>query len=166
MVFAKGTSHVAGMRRILALLAALGLVVALGCVAGWQASPAPASARALEATLLSPCCFGGTIDVHDSDLSRALRREIEARVAAGEPTLAIEADLVARYGPQIRAMPKARALLGLTVAVMLFVVGSGATLLSLMFRRRAAAGRTPPPASSVERDAYDDRLDAELEALD
>lgn len=139
-------------------------------LAALPASPAygsPPGAKALEASLLSPCCYQGTLDVHDSELARELRKEIEGRVARGESTDAIEADLVARYGPEIVAMPSPRAFSATTVAAMGAIVLAGLGM-GLMVRRwrRAEPPRTAPPAAGeATRDAYDERLDEELRDL-
>jgi cytochrome c-type biogenesis protein CcmH len=150
---------------------AIGLAVLVGIAGLFVASGAPAgppSARALEATLLAPCCFGGTIDVHDSEVSRALRTEIEARVANGESTSAIEDDLVARYGPAIRAMRNPRAFaVATTIAIAAMVALGFAMLLRVMKWRRASDGRVVVASElAARRDAYDDRLDDELRSID
>lgn len=133
------------------------------------------SALALEATLLAPCCFGGTLDVHDSDIARDLRAEIERRVHGGETTESIERDLVSRYGDRMRAMPNRglfTAMMDLAIAGAVAAAGSVA-LLALRWRTEP---RDPPPVTPAapvvpgldrqERDPYAERLDAELEALD
>lgn len=154
--------------RILAILVGVGALVAFGVfVLGSGPPPAPASAKALESTLLAPCCFGGTIDVHDSDIARQLRGEIESRVAHGESTTSVQADLVARYGPEIRAMPNAGAFSATMATVMLAILIGGVLVVRLMGGWRRSEGPTAKaPAEPMARDAQDDRLDAELEALE
>ncbi|MEY4514512.1 MAG: hypothetical protein RLZZ450_6634, partial [Pseudomonadota bacterium] len=46
-----------------------------------------------------------TLDVHESELSTALRVEIRQRLDGGETPAAIEAALAARFGERIRAVP-------------------------------------------------------------
>src|SRR5689334_3223104 len=60
-------------------------------------------ASALEGRIIAPCCWTQTIDIHGSELSNDLRREIRKRLRAGEGADAIEASLVARFGPKILA---------------------------------------------------------------
>jgi len=151
----------------------VGLVALVALASAWLGSgppAAPPSAKALEATLLAPCCFGGTLDVHDSDISRELRTEIEARVARGESTLAIEADLVQRYGSQMRAMPDRAAFSIASTLAMLAIALAGGAVLSLVRRcgwgGRAGAEHGNGEAAVVSRDRLDEQLDAELEALD
>lgn len=152
--------------RVLAVVIGLMVLVALGVLLGGSgSSSAPPSAKALEAMLLAPCCFGGTLDVHDSEISRELRAEIESRVARGESTVSVEADLVSRYGPQMRAMPNPNAF-STTVAMAMATIGAaGIALLVLMRRWRRSEG-VGAHAHARDRDADDERLDAELEALD
>ena len=162
-----------GMR---VLLVVTGLVALVACVAlgiAWLSSgppAAPPSAKALESTLLAPCCFGGTIDVHDSDISRELRAEIEARVGRGESTAAIEADLVGRYGAQMRAMPdRAAFLITSTLSMIAIALAGGAVLaLARRWQREGSAARGDPSCQVAARgrDRLDEQLDAELEALD
>jgi len=144
----------------------LGLALAAGVFFASGSAAAP-SAKALEARLLAPCCFGGTLDVHDSDVAHDLRVEIERRVASGESTDRIEADLVDRYGARIRAMPDPRAWSATTLGV---AIAIGAAMIVLAMRTRAwvaAAPRATPTARGTPgvRDEYDERLDAELEDL-
>ncbi len=127
--------------------------------------PAAASDRALEAALLAPCCWNGTLSSHDSPLASELRAEIERRVALGESTAAVEADLVDRYGSRIRAMPTPRAFalaVALAAAIALFVAIE--LLVALRRWRRSDGLDTAVPAGKANeaRDAYDDRIDAEL----
>jgi cytochrome c-type biogenesis protein CcmH len=156
------------MRVAHALLGFMGLVAVLGVALrlNSHATAAP-SAKALEATLLAPCCFGGTLDAHDSEIARALRTEIEARVSRGESTAAIEDDLVERYGARMRAMPTQglfTAVIGAAMAAI--ALGAlGTALLASRWRGHDSAVATLV-ASPASRDGYDDRLDAELRDQD
>ena len=143
----------------------MALAIAAGVFLASGSSAAP-SAKALEARLLAPCCFGGTLDVHDSDIARDLRVEIERRVGAGEGTDRIEADLVERYGERILAMPNPRAWSVTTLAVALAI---GFAMIVLALRTRSWVAETSRSATATgpagPRDEYDVRLDAELEDL-
>jgi cytochrome c-type biogenesis protein CcmH len=126
-----------GMRALLVVIGPVALVACVALGIAWLSSglpAAPPSAKALESTLLAPCCFGGTIDVHDSDISRELRAEIEARVGRGESTAAIEADLVGRYGAQMRAMPDRAAFLITSTLSMIAIALAGGAVLALARR--------------------------------
>jgi cytochrome c-type biogenesis protein CcmH len=153
---------------VLALLALAALVFVVPAMA--EGAP---SAKALEAKLLAPCCYGGTLDIHDSEMSRELRHEIEDRVARGESTEAVENDFVERYGSRVRALPNEKAMSNVITGLLAMFGISGAVLVTVMVRRsskqrreddtdgarakKALAGKAQP------RDALDDRLDAELE---
>lgn len=154
--------------RVLGMVFGLLALAAFGFLVVSSEPPAvPPSARSLEATLLAPCCFGGTLDVHDSEISRQLRAEIESRVGRGESTLSVQADLIDRYGPQMRAMPDTRAFSATMSAVIAAIVLGGIAMLRLVRRWSHPTGRAgEPPQPARPHDAEDDRLDAELEALD
>ncbi len=137
---------------------------------GSQAVAAP-SPKALEAALLAPCCWNGTLATHDSPLASELRGEIETRSDKGETTAAIEADLVTRYGERVRAMPAAGAFSNvMVIALDVLIAAMGALALMLSRWRRNAANDQAAPArrgaAPPERDAYDERIDAELADLE
>jgi cytochrome c-type biogenesis protein CcmH len=119
--------------------------------------------KGLEARLLAPCCYGGTLDVHDSELAHDLRKEIEDRMARGESADVIEADFVARFGPRVRALPTEGAL---TTSFLVAFAAIAAAAGVLFWRIRARAARVPAGVSDASiptaRDALDDELDEEL----
>ena len=146
--------------RLWALAAGVALFLLVTALGHAGASIGP---KGLEARLLAPCCYGGTLDVHDSELARDLRKEIEDRMARGESAEVIEADFVSRYGTKVRALPTEGALttsFGLTFAAIF------AAAAILFWRIRARAERAPAAAvatsSPIVRDAFDDKLDDEL----
>lgn len=146
--------------RASALALALALTSA-SAVAG--AVPGP---RALEARLYAPCCYGGTLDMHDSELARDLRGEIEARFAHGEASAIIQEDFVRRYGEQVLATRSDRPFAvagGLLVAL---VIVSGTALVLRLRRRGLASPKPRMERLGTSRDALDERLDQELDALD
>jgi len=133
--------------------------------------PAPVDAaqvdrdsRGLGERLVAPCCWRETLGSHSSPLAAELRAEIRARLTAGEPPGAIEADLVGRYGPRVRALPRdwdprlvfgGVAFIAAALALVLLVRWTG--------RHRPAA---PVGTSAAHDDRLDDVLDDELAALD
>jgi cytochrome c-type biogenesis protein CcmH len=144
-----------------------------GC-AGQPVVGAPAEATSdrgaavLEGRLLAPCCWNQTLDTHESDLASSLRAEIRGRLQRGEASATIEDDLAARYGERIRAVPKGRdPRTTLAVCVALAMALSAPGLFWLVRRSTRRIGRTAVDAVPArERDDYDERLDAELRALD
>jgi cytochrome c-type biogenesis protein CcmH len=129
-------------------------------------------AQRLEGQILAPCCWNQTLDIHGSEVSNQLRREIRTRLRAGESTEVIQGDLVRRYGAKILAVPPSSPLrkfaLGLSVAF--GAAGVGAAFMLFRWRRRgrtAAAAQPAPPAETAdERRHLDDRLQAELDRLE
>jgi cytochrome c-type biogenesis protein CcmH len=77
-------------------LAGCCVLVGLVCLCASGFAQSLPSAKALESRLYAPCCYGGTLDIHGSDLARVLRAEIETRIARGETTESIQADFVSR----------------------------------------------------------------------
>ncbi|WP_437603685.1 cytochrome c-type biogenesis protein [Sorangium sp. So ce590] len=134
-------------------------------------TPAPGE-RALAGRLLAPCCWDQTLDVHESEVARDLRREIRARLRQGEAAGAVEQDLVARYGDRLRAAPSSGTLgkvaLGLMLGIAVALLGVFALLRS--WRRNAAQTGPSRGATAAalrdEYDEYDERLDNELRERD
>ena len=126
-------------------------------------------AAALEGRILAPCCWNQTVDIHGSEISNAIRREIRTRLRAGESADTIQASFVERYGPKILAMPSDSPLSKIAVS-MLVVIGAAGIFGFFMLKRwrRAGTAKTrrkdaPDAATDARLDA---RLDAELKALD
>lgn len=112
------------------------------------AAPSPEGVAAeLEGRLLAPCCWNGTLDIHGSPLASSLRAEILRRLTAGESVVVIEADLVARHGERIRAIPYPGFLGPLGKG--LLAVAALAFLGVLGFGRRRTQPPTPAPPPIV-----------------
>jgi cytochrome c-type biogenesis protein CcmH len=118
--------------------------------------------------LYSPCCFGGTLDVHDSDLARNLRKEIEFRLAHGEAAEGIQRDFVARYGERVVAARSDVAIrtMSLVLVGLMAAVGAAVGFTVLGWVRRGARGRPDILGEPADRDALDERLDAELAEIE
>jgi cytochrome c-type biogenesis protein CcmH len=130
----------------------------------------PPSAKALESRLYAPCCYNGTLDIHESELARDLRKEIDGRIARGDTVEAIQADFVTRYGEKViaaRSDRPARTMGTLVIALMLLAAAG----LALALRRWTRAEPSAEPASGVAaaplvQDELDARVDAELADLE
>ncbi|MEZ4393314.1 MAG: cytochrome c-type biogenesis protein CcmH [Polyangiales bacterium] len=127
--------------------------------------------RAIQSRLLAPCCWNQTLDAHESPLADTLRGEIRTRLRRGESGASIEADIIARYGDRIRAVPRD----GDTRTFVPVLVGAAmlASVLLLVglvrrWTRRVATPEAPATAAkpAAPRDDYDARLDEELARLD
>ncbi|WP_437544854.1 cytochrome c-type biogenesis protein CcmH [Sorangium sp. So ce367] len=132
-----------------------------------DSTPAPGE-RALAARLLAPCCWDQTLDVHESEVARDLRREIHARLRRGEVADAIEQDLVARYGERLRAAPSSGALGKVALGLMLGIAATFLGILALLRSWRSNAAQAAPSGGTLvaARDEYDERLDDELRERD
>jgi cytochrome c-type biogenesis protein CcmH len=126
-------------------------------------------AAALEGRILAPCCWNQTVDIHGSEISNAIRREIRTRLLAGESADAIQASFVDRYGQKILAMQADSPLANIAVSV-LVVIGAAGIFGFFMLKRWRRVGTTktrrkdtPDAATEAGLDA---RLDAELRSLD
>jgi cytochrome c-type biogenesis protein CcmH len=127
-------------------------------------------AAALEGKILAPCCWNQTLDIHGSEPSMALRREIRKRLRAGESADTIQASLVERYGTKILAVPSDSPLKGVAAALALGMVGAGAAAFAMLKRWRsrgnADKARKAKEPQAPPDEKLDARLDAELKALD
>jgi cytochrome c-type biogenesis protein CcmH len=130
-------------------------------------------AERLEGRLLAPCCWAQTLDIHGSEIANSLRKEIRARLKAGETADAIEASLIARYGEKIRAVPD-KVPLDEMGGLGWLGVASAAGLIGMVlwrWRQRGQLSETDAfkgsnRASAKEAVASDERLDSELKRLD
>jgi cytochrome c-type biogenesis protein CcmH len=129
--------------------------------------PAAPGERALEGRLRAPCCNSQTLDGHESEPARALKLEIRGRLYAGETVASVEQSIVERYGEEIRATPP-RDPMRLVAAGLFAAIAAAGVALARVLRRwkRQAETRAAPVLAPAQRDAYDERLDSELEALD
>jgi cytochrome c-type biogenesis protein CcmH len=159
-----GTFSVMKYAVIVWLLAA-GMVALASGAASAESRP---GAAALESRLYAPCCYGGTLDVHESELARELRKEIDERLARGEAPDSIQADFVQRYGDRVVAARSDRpiAAMGLSLLALLATAGGALGLLMRRWTGRTESG--PPRASepSSRKDGLDARIDAELAEID
>jgi len=132
-------------------------------------------AAALEGRIRAPCCWTQTLDIHGSEISNELRREIRRRLKAGESSDAIQADFVKRYGEKILAVPPGNPLkdVGVLLSLAFGAAGIGLGAMLLRWRKRSEAQRAAAldaepkgkKGKKAARDAYDDQIDAELEKL-
>jgi len=153
--------------RFFSWVVALAFLLFLSADARAETQP---GAAALESRLYAPCCYNGTLDSHESELARELRKEISGRLAQGEAAEAIQADFVARYGDRVLAARSDKPIRTLGLLLVGLMVASGLGL-GLAFRRWTvrpgnAASAPQAPVGPRRRDALDDRLDAELAELD
>ena len=130
-------------------------------------------ASRLEGRIIAPCCWNQTIDIHGSEPSYQLRREIRRRLKAGEAAEAIEASFVQRYGAKILAVPDTSPLGNLATLLALGFGGAGPAAYFMLKRWSRAGAVTTEKARKAEaaaggpkRDALDERLDRELAEIE
>jgi cytochrome c-type biogenesis protein CcmH len=143
-----------------------GVLCALVLAAGpAHADDAAVRAAALARELMSPFCPGLLLADCQSSGAQELRTEIRDRVGRGDTSDEIVNDLVARFGPQVRAVPTPEGF-GLWAWAFPGLLGA-ATFLVLAGRLRRATlhGPTSEPLPA-EDPAVTARLDQELWALD
>ena len=126
----------------------------------------------MEGRLRAPCCWNQTIDIHGSEKSNELRREIRRRLKAGESKETIEASIVERYGERILAVPPSSPLKSVAAVLLVVMLAAGGGAYALLRRWKArgkdAAPGAPPKKvlSSDDTKKLEARLDAELQAMD
>jgi len=167
--------------RSLILGAAAAFALALLAPAAHAATPAAAqtkdAARAITDGIICPCSCGEILTGCTCETGKAMRADIERKVASGKSKDQIEASLVTQYGEVILGAPKAKGF-NLVVWVAPFVMtGVGilfATFILLRWVRRRApetAAAGPAGAAGAPRTAEQDlaslraRAEAELRNL-
>jgi cytochrome c-type biogenesis protein CcmH len=129
-------------------------------------------AKRLEGRIIAPCCWNQTIDIHGSEPSYALRREIRTRLKAGESSDAIEQSLIQRYGQKILAVQDKSPVVSVANTLGLAFLGAGLGAYFMLKRwsragadaaKKRASGKDAGSGSAEpKRDALDERLDQEL----
>ena len=125
-------------------------------------------ASAIEGRLMAPCCWTQTIDIHGSEISLSMRREIRRRLRNGESADAIQASFVERYGPRILAVQPNSPLKGVFIGLSVVMGGAGiaSALMIGRWRKRSNPSDSPETKRPEARDQWDDKLDRELHDLD
>jgi len=122
---------------------------------------------------MAPCCDHQTLDVHQSPPAAAMRKEIRARLAAGESEQDILRSFEERYGPEIIAvgsLDEVNALGG----TLLLLSAAGAVGVGVAMRRwrrrsdrrQAEDAKKRSKRSEKADSVWDQQLDNELAALD
>lgn len=122
----------------------------------------------LQQKLLAPCCYKQILQIHESPQASALRREIRKRLAAGESPAVVEEDIVRRFGPEVRAIPKDFSLGWFGLWPFAFAIVGGAVLMIGRARRaKQAPATTAATADGADpvTDDVNDRIDEELDRV-
>jgi cytochrome c-type biogenesis protein CcmF len=101
------------------------------------------------------------------------RERLRMRLAKGESPESIIDEYVAEYGTGALAIPPDKGAMKAIYVAPLFAIAAGGVALAVILRRWRSNTKAPAGASSAagdtaeaKRDAYDDRIDAELKDLD
>lgn len=113
--------------------------------------------RAIEDSLLSPCCYGGAVSTHMSGVAEQMRQEISQMVAVGKSDQEIREFYVKQYGQQVLAEPPGtQRVILYAIPVTITAVG---VLVVVLYLRRALQTRS-------ELDRTGTRVIANAAALD
>lgn len=130
-------------------------------------------ARRIDAKLIAPCCFRGTVAEHQSPVAEELRGEVRTLLAEGASERQILDHFVAKYGERILATPKAQGfnLLAYVMPVVGLLVGS--LLVFVVLRRALPAGLAQPGRGAPDKPSAEEfdeslriRFEKELERFD
>lgn len=155
------------MRRRLAVLLTLGVLLA-GTPSTRAQAPSPKQQAAdLSHQLMSPFCPGKLLSDCTSPNAGLLREELARRIAAGESADAVKADLVRQYGSEILGAPEAEGI-GLVAWVLPALLGlASAAAIGWKIAAAARETRERPVAAAPGADAATlAQLDDELRDLD
>jgi len=109
-------------------------------------------------------------DAFAEDRAPGAAPQVPSEPAPGETPAQIEADFVARYGERVRAASQSRAMGWAAVLAGVVVIGAGAAVARMVLRWRKQSPVLPEASGAkgeaARPDALDERLDAELRAMD
>lgn len=134
----------------------LSLALALSAASQSSAEQSPevsAAADRIMSGIMSPYCPGRLLRDCPSGQALQLKEKIVSRLAAGESEQLVVDDLIATFGEEMRASPKASGfglVAWLAPALFLFL---GGTLTLLWLRNRSIEPETSPPAAPLDTDS-------------
>ena len=121
--------------------------------------------RKIEDSLLSPCCYGGQVSTHMSEIAAQMRQEITQMVLEGKSDKEIRSYYVRQYGQQVLAEPEGPRrlmLYGIPVTVTLAGIAFVLVFLRRAMRTRnegriVARSGVQPDAAALRRVRADSR---------
>lgn len=137
----------------------------------------------LEAHLMAPCCWGGTVDQHDSPQAREVREKVTELIKQGKTRQEILDYFVAQpqYGERILAVPSQKSLMGkLAYWLIPIAIVFGLAMVAVYLRRSVKSGSAPAadptakasPEVGAEKPktggpaTWEDRVEKELNEFD
>ena len=139
------------------LLAAVG-IIAVSTIRDATPTTPDAQSAAIAAELRCPDCQGLSVAESRTAAAQAIRREIDAQLAAGRTPDEVRDSFVERYGDSILLRPAA----ALAWLVPLVALVGALTVVATWMLRRGGPAAAPQPVDEATRH----RLDEETEALD
>jgi cytochrome c-type biogenesis protein CcmH/NrfF len=119
---------------------------------------------------MSPFCRGSTLAACTSSQAEELRLWILTQAAAGASRDEVESQLIARFGDEIRSIPRAEGWGATTFAIPLAGLVLGGGVVAFALRRMVRSERDESPdlapvavATASSREDLARRIDAELE---
>jgi cytochrome c-type biogenesis protein CcmH len=145
-------------------LRAIGLAAALllASVAAFGEGEEPGWSYRLAGDLMSPFCPGRSLSDCPSPNAAELRQWIIDQEKAGVPRTAVEEQLFARWGDQLRQAPRADGVGVLAYVIPAVALVAGAAIVFVFLRRQARAA-PPRPAPAVGGPGLDDELEREID---
>ncbi len=145
------------------------LAVAVLCLAPAAAGAAPkTTVNAIEGEVMCPVC-GTLLELAESPQAKREKVFIAKLVAAGRTKQQIKDALVAQYGPEVLALPKAKGfdLSAYLVPIVALLVAIVALAFSVVRWRRAGSPPAPADAPRAGPEGDDEaRLEADLKRYD
>lgn len=112
-----------------------GVLLAVLLATAPQAADVDVQAKEIESALIAPCCFRQQVSVHSSPAADEVRRDVRARLAAGETRAQILDAYVAQYGKRILAEPPAEGFGAALQVAPFFMAVAGVVFLVFIVRR-------------------------------
>jgi cytochrome c-type biogenesis protein CcmH len=152
--------------KLFAPIAAAVLLLAIASL-GADTDPASMKARAIEDSLIAPCCWSQPVSQHDSEVAQQIRDEVKTMVAAGKSRDEILDFFIARYGERILVTPRAQGFNRLAYILPWAALPIGAWALILLLRKLKAPLPVPASVSKpLEDSRYASVIEKEMREMD
>ena len=136
---------------------------------GAEPEQASVKVRAIEDSLIAPCCWSQPVSQHDSEIAQKIRNEVSAMVADGKSRDEILDFFVARYGERILVTPRATGFNTLVYILPWAALPLGAWVLILLLKKLRSPAPAPAPApraSSLPDSRYASVIEKEMREMD
>ncbi|MCB0309614.1 MAG: cytochrome c-type biogenesis protein CcmH [Bdellovibrionales bacterium] len=128
-----------------------------------QQSAIDLQAEQIYQEVMSPFCPGRTLNNCPSTAASQLKDEIKSELMAGKDSHAIFAQLIERYGEEVRAAPPNRGFGRIAWLAPLIFLLLGALIIGLVIRRNKQVPVETTPATEIDPEV-EARINAELDS--